>query len=179
MHNSLFASTVAALASCALALPLSAQQLPRVPIPVPEQVRIDLVNSVLQDRQRIFRQPVSIDGCALSKGVEVPDKDLTPRIDSSFRDRMNGKPGACAKGRDGVADPNVIVLQFTDFYPESTEYINIVDPQLGYRPDRMIVVRVGVYRWGQESHIEEWVMIQVRPSVWRVMTVRVSGIGAA
>ncbi len=82
-------------------------------------------------------------------------------------------------GRLAVADSNFATLTFDSFYPEHTEYVGIIDPQLGHRPAGMIVVRIRVARWGQESHIEEWVMIQADLSVWRAMTVRISQIGAA
>lgn len=179
MRNTLIGLVFLASGSCALAPSLSAQQLPNVPIPVPKAVRIDLVNSVLKERQRIFRQPVRINGCRLSEAIGVLGEDLRPQVDSAFRDRVHGKPGACTMGRLAVADSNFATLTFDSFYPEHTEYVAIVDPQLGHRPGGMIVVRIRVARWGQESHIEEWVMIQADLSVWRTMTVRISQIGAA
>ncbi len=168
-----------ALAACgAIAAPISAQGQPSVAIPVTKQVRIDLVNSVLRDRNRLFHQPSLINGCALSEAVGAPDEDFRERIDAEFRDGVRGKPRSCLSGFGETVEENIVVLRFYSFHPEHSEYVNPVDPHLGHRPTGMIVVRVGVARRGLESQTEEWVMIQARPSVWRVMTVRIFGIGA-
>lgn len=149
---------------------------PLVP-PVSLTTQIDLINSVLAERHKMFGQPVLIDGCALRQTLGFTTGDLAEQIAQPYRGRVRGNTGPCPVEVDAGMETNTVLLRVSAIRYETTEWWNTMPWLNTPRPTGLMVVRIRVHDRSAGTRTEEWVMAPVRDHVWVIRTVRISGIG--
>ena len=153
------------------------QELPvETQLPLTRSDRIDLINSVLAERQRLFPSVIAVDGCSLADVIGATAAGLAGAVLPPFRAQVRGgSPDQCPLPPRQRSDTSISIV-FRSIYYETNEHIPSPGPRVP-TPPGLMVVRIWTGIPGERSQIEEWVMWPAREKVWTVRTIRLYGFG--
>jgi hypothetical protein len=135
--------------------------------------RIAIINSVLNDRLRLFHQPTVIERCYLGRVVGPGGGSLAGLPPSILNSVVGSIRSVCEAQPSDPLRGDTVSIAFKQISHEAQEYIPL--DRLNPRLSGLITLRLDVLNGSAQSHIEDWIMRKAADGVWAVMTVRMFG----